>query len=74
MKTRSLLCALLLLGFATPAAPALAAAPDRESIDFFEKKIRPVLVENCYKCHSVESKKKKGRALARFARGHARRR
>ena len=23
--------------------------------DFFEKKIRPVLVENCYKCHSAEA-------------------
>ena len=43
-----------------PPTLALAAAPDRESIEFFEKKIRPVLVENCYKCHSVESKKKKG--------------
>src|SRR5215510_14768753 len=41
-------------------APALAAPGERESIDFFEKKIRPVLVENCYKCHSVESKKRKG--------------
>ena len=25
--------------------------------DFFEKKIRPVLVENCYKCHSAEAEK-----------------
>jgi len=31
--------------------------------DFFEKKIRPVLVENCYKCHSVESGKSKGGLL-----------
>jgi hypothetical protein len=29
-------------------------------MDFFEAKIRPVLVEHCYKCHSVESKKRKG--------------
>src|SRR5438046_2793641 len=28
--------------------------------DFFEKKIRPVLVENCYECHSASSKKLKG--------------
>ncbi len=26
---------------------------------FFEKKIRPVLVENCYRCHSVEARKNK---------------
>src|SRR5262245_19580897 len=41
-------------------APTLAAPGERESMDFFEKKIRPVLVEHCYKCHSVESKKRKG--------------
>jgi len=26
-------------------------------LDFFEKKIRPVLVDNCYKCHSAEAEK-----------------
>src|SRR5262245_24309050 len=41
-------------------APALAAPGERESMDFFEAKIRPILVEHCYKCHSVESKKRKG--------------
>lgn len=29
-------------------------------MDFFEKKIRPVLVERCYKCHSDRAKKLKG--------------
>ena len=43
-----------------PATLALAAAPGTESMDFFETKIRPILAENCYKCHSVESKKRKG--------------
>ena len=28
--------------------------------DFFERKIRPVLVEQCYECHSAESKSLKG--------------
>ncbi|MGY8649666.1 MAG: c-type cytochrome domain-containing protein, partial [Verrucomicrobiia bacterium] len=28
-------------------------------LEFFEKKIRPVLVEHCYKCHSAKSKKLK---------------
>src|SRR5687767_126935 len=28
--------------------------------DFFEKNIRPVLVEHCYKCHSAKSEKLKG--------------
>lgn len=34
-----------------------AADPHAE---FFEKRIRPVLVEHCYKCHSLESGKDKG--------------
>ena len=34
-----------------------AATPDGE---FFEKKIRPVLTEHCYECHSATSKKLKG--------------
>lgn len=36
------------------------AEPTREGVEFFEKKIRPVLVEHCYKCHSAEAKKSKG--------------
>ncbi len=31
--------------------------------EFFEQKIRPVLVERCYKCHSAESEKIKGGLL-----------
>src|SRR5436305_11320928 len=31
---------------------AQAASPDSAGIEFFEKKIRPIFVENCYKCHS----------------------
>ncbi len=28
---------------------------DREKLDFFEKHIRPILAERCYKCHSAEA-------------------
>src|SRR5437899_423620 len=31
-----------------------------EGLAFFESKIRPLLVERCYECHSAESKKLKG--------------
>ncbi|HLY10397.1 MAG TPA: DUF1549 domain-containing protein, partial [Planctomycetota bacterium] len=31
--------------------------------DFFEKKVRPVLIERCYSCHSVSSNKHKGGLL-----------
>ncbi|HYF00247.1 MAG TPA: PSD1 and planctomycete cytochrome C domain-containing protein [Planctomycetota bacterium] len=37
----------------------LVQADDREGIAFFETKIRPVLVEHCYKCHAAEAKKVK---------------
>ena len=32
---------------------------DTKKIAFFEKKIRPILVENCYECHSEKAKKVK---------------
>ena len=35
----------------------------RAQVDFFEKKIRPMLVQNCYKCHSAKSEKLKGELL-----------
>ena len=40
--------------------PGGAAAQDNDGIEFFEKKIRPVLVDRCYSCHSAEAKKLKG--------------
>jgi hypothetical protein len=42
--------------------PLSAAAPasDHAGLEFFEKKIRPLLVENCYKCHSAGAEKIKG--------------
>ncbi|MEL7500547.1 MAG: DUF1549 domain-containing protein [Planctomycetota bacterium] len=32
----------------------------QKQLDFFEKKIRPVLVDKCYSCHSKDSKSVKG--------------
>jgi hypothetical protein len=46
------------------AVPLLGQAPDdAKGIEFFEKKIRPVLQQHCYECHSVESGKNKGKLL-----------
>src|SRR5438093_524778 len=34
-----------------------------EEFELFEKKIRPVLAERCYKCHSLNAEKLKGELL-----------
>jgi len=40
---------------------ASSNAPGQDALgDFFEKKIRPVLVQHCYSCHSKESNKQRG--------------
>ncbi len=41
----------LLLGL----APGMALADERAEIEFFETKIRPVLVRECYSCHSARA-------------------
>jgi hypothetical protein len=42
--------------FGAGQAQETAPAP----LEFFEKRVRPVLVERCYPCHSVQSRKQKG--------------
>ena len=58
----------------TFSAFAFAFAADDEERQFFEQKIRPVLVEHCYSCHSnqaVDAKKLKGELLLDSAAGLA---
>ena len=43
------------------ALPVGARADDSAGLEFFEKRVRPVLVEHCYECHSAEAKKLKGK-------------
>jgi hypothetical protein len=56
---------LLLLGWlvlSLALARASFAASDRgntRETEFFEKKIRPVLIKHCYQCHSIEARAKK---------------
>ena len=45
--------AMLLMG-------AARAQEDPEGVAFFEKRIRPVLVDRCYRCHSTGAEKVKG--------------
>lgn len=54
-------CLALLL---TPWATAMGAEEfEPAQLEFFEKKIRPVLVQHCYECHSPEAKSVKGGLL-----------
>lgn len=49
--------ALLVLGLLS-AGPLFA--DDAQRAEFFESKVRPLLVEHCYECHSAESEELKG--------------
>ncbi len=59
--------ALMLLG----AGAACAAEADSAELQFFESKVRPLLVERCYKCHATTSVKLKGGLLLDSADGLA---
>jgi hypothetical protein len=41
----------------------VAAEDDASGIAFFEKNIRPVLTNNCYRCHSADARQLKGELL-----------
>ena len=45
------------------------AAAENQGLDFFEKRIRPVLAEHCYECHSAGAKKLKGKLRLDSANG-----
>jgi hypothetical protein len=52
-----------LLSYVAAAGADEPAKPSPEAIEFFEAKIRPILVENCYECHSSKAKDVKGGLL-----------
>jgi hypothetical protein len=61
-----MLPAWILAGFGLGGAGSSVAGAEGGSgpgWEFFEKEVRPVLVERCYECHSVEAGKKKGGLL-----------
>jgi len=50
-----------ILAIASVAGAAVRAAePSAEDVEFFERHIRPILVVQCYDCHSAKAKKLKG--------------
>ena len=50
-----------LLAVAT--TPLRADNNDAKDIEFFEKRIRPILVKHCYECHSEQAKEREGGLL-----------
>ncbi len=52
---RALLAVVGLFGFVHP----LSATDDPKAVEFFERKVRPMLVEHCFKCHSAEAESTK---------------
>ncbi len=74
MKTYKILSILTLLAVTGSAVAALdegkkseppvqGQAIPQDQLDFFEKKIRPVLTDKCYKCHSEKAEKLRGGLL-----------
>ncbi len=65
MKTRRFL---ILFAFVTAALPAPAEPPasSADAIAFFDKEVRPILTENCFKCHGGTDEKGTVRIKSNF--------
>ncbi|MCX7418074.1 MAG: PSD1 and planctomycete cytochrome C domain-containing protein [Planctomycetia bacterium] len=61
MKTRLIACliTLPLIVLMLIVQSVNAQTPDPKAIEFFEQKIRPVLAQHCYSCHSEEARNAK---------------
>lgn len=59
----AIVCVLTVTFAGTSSTDSQAADVSPAGIEFFEQKIRPVLVKHCYECHSAESKNVKGGLL-----------
>ena len=53
MRTLCVIVAIALAG----SLPRTALCADEAGLEFFEKKIRPLLVTHCFECHAADSKK-----------------
>src|SRR5581483_11222076 len=56
---RSMTLAVALVVLFLPTIASRAAEPDAKVVEFFERKIRPVLAAKCYSCQSTEAEQKK---------------
>ncbi len=60
MGTRMLRRALATIILPLAASFAMAAGPSPKALEHFEKKVRPILVDNCYTCHSANTNSRGG--------------
>ena len=57
-RVSPILCAIAALVLALAAnAGAAEPPPDATGAEFFEKRVRPLLAENCYQCHGPEKQR-----------------
>ena len=59
---KSYLCSIILISYAVNLLAESNKLTD-EQLNFFERKIRPVLADSCYECHATTAKKVKGGLL-----------
>lgn len=59
----TLLCIALVSGVGALDADDSATAKSDERMSYFEKHVRPLLIQHCYECHSTESGKRQGGLL-----------
>ena len=52
------------------ATAADSVPPTAERLDFFERRVRPLLVEHCYACHSVDADRIEGNLWLDSRQGH----
>lgn len=61
MLLRAIVAALVCgAGLAEAQASAPPGGDSPEGIEFFESRVRPMLIDHCYSCHSAEAKKVRG--------------
>ncbi len=63
MSTNPSLFFALLMAVAAPGRAAVEdqSAPSARDVEFFESKVRPLLVQHCFECHSSATSRPKGR-------------
>ncbi len=62
-KPLTLVCCLGIVAVVASSVASRAADPSAQQLEFFESRIRPVLVQRCYVCHNATDKAEGGLAI-----------